>query len=259
MGLIFSTNIVSKNELKITGIRKLFIFSSKMTHFFDLPHELKQLVASYQPPATKDDLDALYYIDPSGKALSFVLNTKDPDRIKDIVQLINLPESDGKSFTFKVKRASSLGYYPVIRHLHYKFQEMDTAFFPLTSDKLAGYAIDNKDIETALHIIRLYDNISSKTEEDTFKLAITLRRFNDADDIFTKHGSTLRLDQILDYLTDREDKEGTSFLISSEMVYKYQYSVEEFQEIFQKLRSKGWDDIVNLFEDKLKKKTYITN
>ena len=151
----------------------------------ELPLDLRRIISSYTPPVTQEDLVVLYSLDPSGKSFYWVFQTKDLQRISDIIRLIELPESDEDSFREKLRISLLLDYYPVIRHLFYRSLEMKIPLGNDLADNITRRAINAKDLQTALDVSQEYLPYTS-TYIDMFKLAVDLEAYNIALKIATK-------------------------------------------------------------------------
>ena len=82
--------------------------------------ELTNIVMSYLPPVTPEDLSVLFHLDKTGNFLPYVLGTKDFKRIDEITHLIFTPETSEIEAIKKLSKALELKYYPVVRDLFYK-------------------------------------------------------------------------------------------------------------------------------------------
>lgn len=120
----------------------------------ELPLELKQLIASYQKPATKEDLLALYTLGPPEQILKFAFATKDPDRVEAIQRIIFLPETTMKDIQLKLGRALEWEYLPVVLESYKKLPRIYTPNSDTTANIL-NLALKQKDYEVLKGIISL--------------------------------------------------------------------------------------------------------
>ena len=230
-----------------------------------LSQDISSLIPTYfSPPLTLEDIEVIWYFDPTGKELKKIFDVKKGGpMLSEYTNILFLPEDTIREKQIKFAKALELDYYPTAVDLYRKLQEIESSEKVKTRERL----FTTKNLQDMMKLI--IHKLSVKSGIDISQIEGKNSPFGILLEIVEKDPKTVHLfgyDPIIDAIS-RNNKDLTSFLINilieedyHEKWYAYAEATEGYLHIIlSELIEKKWYDLVKRLTDVLPIQIYFAD